>query len=125
MRGLVLTAVMLILTTTNAWSQETVSTASASDSHPPGSQTAAPPLVDRVTDEDRGPVGPVNPGPCGPRGSNDQAPGADMAAHGAVMVGVGTRGYREAAGWVCKPLTGGGAIAVGIDDSQQSRGRAR
>jgi len=122
MRRLALAAVLLGLAApfgaSAAWAQETVSTASSADAHPPGTQAAPGPLDDSIS---RGITHTeVVPGPCGPAVVNTDDPNAapDTRPHGEISVGVGTGGYREVGGYVCKPLAGGGAIAIGVDQMQ-------
>jgi hypothetical protein len=119
MRGCVLSAVLLSLAATSAWSQETVTTASAADAHPPGPQAAPNPLDDTVGRETTHNTE-IVAGPCGPTVVNSDDPDAkpDTRPHGEVTVGVGTGGYREIGGYVCKPLANGGAVAIGVSQMQ-------
>jgi len=126
MRGIVLTAVLISFAASAAWSQETVSTASPADAHPPGADAAPGPIrgtADHVRTEDVV----MDAGPCGPAvsASDDPSTPPDTHPHGEVSVGVGTGGYREIAGSVCKPLANGGVISIsaGQEQDQQHWGR--
>jgi hypothetical protein len=94
----------------------------APPAQPQPAMAPAAPLLD--ADDAQAVDGPtIRAGPCGPQ--MIAADGrADTKAHGYVDVGVGTRGYRHIAAGVCKPLAGGGAIAVSVSDTQ-IQGRRR
>jgi hypothetical protein len=130
MHRLALFAVLLsfaaTLAATTAWSQETVTTASSADAHPPGAQATPGPLDDSIGRETTH-TSEVVDGPCGPTVSNSDDPnaGPDTHLHGEVSVGVGTGGYREVGGYVCKPLASGGAVAIGVSQMQGNTGWGR
>ncbi|HEX7758981.1 MAG TPA: hypothetical protein VF459_05740 [Caulobacteraceae bacterium] len=67
-----------------------------------------------------GPGGP-RMGPCGPLETPDGKP--DKSVHGEVHAGVGTHGYREIGGAICKPIGENGAIAIAIDKTDGDYGR--
>jgi hypothetical protein len=119
MRRLALSAVLLSLAAGPGWSQETVSTAASTDAHPPGTQGGPGPLDESVGRETEHTTTVID-GPCGPTVVNSDDPNAapDTRAHGEVSVGVGTGGYREVGGYVCKPLPDGGSIAIGGGEMQ-------
>jgi hypothetical protein len=130
MRRLALSAVLLslaaALAATTAWSQETVSTASSADAHPPGTQATPGPLDESIGRETSH-TSEVVDGPCGPTVSNSDDPNAapDTHLHGEVSVGVGTGGYREVGGYVCKALPNGGSIAISGGQTQGNVGWGR
>jgi len=123
MRGLALTAVLFSLAASGAWAQETVSTASPADSHPPGSSAAPAPVDDGIA-RDTTETTEVVAGPCGPTiASDDPSSPPDTHPHGEVSVGVGTNGYREVSGYVCKRTANGGSVAIGVATQQGGWGR--
>ncbi len=67
-----------------------------------------------------GPLGP-RMGPCGPLQTADGKP--DKGVHGEVHAGVGTHGYREIGGAICKPIGENGAIAIAVDKVDGDYGR--
>ncbi|MGA0603076.1 hypothetical protein ACO2Q3_20380 [Caulobacter sp. KR2-114] len=69
-----------------------------------------------------GPLGPKM-GPCGPLETADGKP--DHSAHGEIHAGVGTHGYRNIGGAVCKPIGDNGAIAIAIDKTDGDYGYGR
>jgi hypothetical protein len=69
-----------------------------------------------------GPLGPKM-GPCGPLETPDGK--ADYSPHGEVHAGVGTHGYRNIGGAICKPLGDNGAIAIAIDKTDGDYGYGR
>ena len=122
MRGLALTAVLISLAASGAWAQETVSTASPADSHPPGAGGAPAPVDDGIQ-RDRTTTEVVS-GPCGSTSaSDDPSSPPDTHPHGEVSVGVGTNGYREVSGYVCKRTADGGSVAIGVATQQGGWGR--
>ena len=60
-------------------------------------------------------------GPCGPLETPDGKP--DKSAHGEVHAGIGTHGYREIGGAICKPIGENGAIAIAVDKVDGDYGR--
>jgi hypothetical protein len=87
---------------------------------PTGGAPAAPyagplRLDDRLDDGGPGFLRPT--GPCG--GPAKTADGkTDKTPHGEVWAGVGTRGYREAGGAVCVPLSDKSALTIAVDAGQ-------
>jgi len=126
MRRLALSAVLISLLASGAWAQETVTTASSADAHPPGTLAAPSPLDESIGRQTTHTTL-VTEGPCGPTVSNSDDPnaGPDTHLHGEVSVGVGTGGYRDVSGYVCKPLASGGAVAIGVSQTQGNIGWGR
>ena len=119
MRVLALAAVVALITCGTAWADETVTTATPADAHPPGAatagtQAAAPTSIaaDRPRDG-----GGVRMTACGPEGV-DSAGVTETRPHGEISVGAGTHGYRDVGASVCQPLPNGGFIAVSGSDSR-------
>ncbi|MBS0412503.1 MAG: hypothetical protein JSR86_21490 [Proteobacteria bacterium] len=96
----------------SALAQEAIPTAGGAN--PDAAPKPAAPPAD-LGDYDAFSDGPLGPkmGPCGPLETADGKP--DKSAHGEVHVGVGTHGYRQIGGSVCKPIGDNGAIAIAID----------
>jgi hypothetical protein len=114
MRRLTVATLAWLWAVAPAFADAPIATSNPTQTGPPAS-AAAPPLAggeDAAGDDQ-----PIAIGPCGPtRARADGSP--DHAAHGAVEVGVGTRGYRHVAATVCKPIGDAGAISVSVGDSQ-------
>lgn len=105
-----------------AMAQEAIPTAGGAQSN----VSPKPPATDndlRPHDEFAdGPLGPKM-GPCGPVETPDGK--ADYSPHGEVHAGVGTHGYRNIGGAICKPLGDNGAIAIAIDKTDGDYGYGR
>jgi hypothetical protein len=118
-RVLALVAAATLLAGSSAFADETVTTATPSDAHPPGAGAPAPgPLVPPPAR--RASEGDVLMTACGPEPVNADGVAA-MTPHGQVSVGTGTHGYREVGGSVCQPLPGGAWVAVSADSSRIGR----
>jgi hypothetical protein len=102
-----------------ACAQEAIPTAqhAAADAPAPPATGAVSTLdAERDRFDDRG-ARPMM-GPCGPTGPNAKGDGPDQKAHGEVMVGAGTRGYREAGAVVCQPIGDNSAVTIAVDAGQ-------
>lgn len=109
-----------------ARAQEAVPTVLRPASDAPATTPATPVATldaDRDRYDDRGP-GPLI-GPCGPTGPNAKGDGPDHKAHGEVMVGAGTRGYREVGAVVCQPIGDHTAVTIAVDAAQDHGERRR
>lgn len=117
MRLLTLAAVLPLVVAAPAWADGPIATAgNPAQMSAPQPADAAPPLP---TDPSltAGAGQPLVMGPCGPtKAKADGAP--DSSPHGEVEAGVGTHGYRELAGSVCKPIGDTGAVSVSVGESQ-------
>jgi len=120
-RVLALAAVAVLLTGTSATAgDETVSTATAADAHPPGVATPAPGPLNAPGNRFGAGGGDVLMTACGPERVNDQGV-VENKPHGEISVGAGTSGYREVGGSVCQPLPGGGFVSVTAGSSHFGR----
>jgi hypothetical protein len=95
-----------------------IATAAPSDAHPPAAETPGPLNAAKPDGADE--VGPI--GPCGRPISVDANGKPDLRPSGEVSVGVGTRGYREVSGTVCKPTANGGFVAISAGQIQAPSG---
>jgi len=105
-----------------ALAQEAIPTAGGAQSNVSPKTAAAPSDLRPLDEFADGPLGPKM-GPCGPLETADGKP--DHSAHGEVHAGVGTHGYRNIGGAVCKPIGDNGAIAIAIDKTDGDYGYGR
>lgn len=122
MRGILVLALAFSLSAgAAAMAQEAIPTAGGAQSNVSPKAPAATADNDlRPYDEFAdGPLGP-RMGPCGPVETPDGKP--DHSAHGEVHAGIGTHGYRNIGGAVCKPIGDNGAIAIAIDKTDGDYG---
>jgi hypothetical protein len=110
--------------TSPALGQEAIPTApeTADGGAPPAPPTESPL---RLSDHfDRGPefLGPR--GPCGGPAKTESGK-TDTTPHGEVWAGAGTRGYRDAGGVVCLPLSAKTSITIAVDAGQIDGWRGR
>jgi hypothetical protein len=120
-RVLALAAVAVLITWGTASADETVSTATPADAHPPGAalagaQAATPTSINDPNNRPHEGGG-VRMTACGPEGV-DSAGVTETRPHGEISVGAGTHGYREVGGSVCQPLPNGGFVAISGGQSQ-------
>lgn len=102
-----------------ALAQEAISTAGGAQSNVSPKATPADTDLHAYDEFADGPLGPKM-GPCGPVETPDGK--TDHSAHGEIHAGVGTHGYRNIGGAVCKPLGDNGAIAIAIDKTDGDYG---
>ena len=120
-RALAFAATAALLVCGTASADETVSTAAASDAHPPAAQPAPPASLNDGAGR-HGQDGSVRMTACGPE-AVDAAGVSENRPHGEVSVGAGTQGYREVSASVCQPLPNGGFVAISGGQSQGRFGR--
>ena len=91
-----------------------IPTAGSGPTAPPSTAPPAPLPTEGTASADGQPMamGPCGPEKVGPDGTLETKP------HGEIEAGVGTGGYRHIAGAVCQPLGQGGAVAVGVSETQ-------
>lgn len=122
MRVMAFAAALGLLLSAPALAQAPIATASAGPAAPQPT-AAPPPLPAAGTTFDQGP--PMAMGPCGPEKIKPDGH-LDTAPHGEVDAGVGTNGYREIGGSVCKPIgQDGGFVAVSAGEVQGDVGGYR
>ena len=124
MRALAFATAVALILAGPALAEGPMTTAPVAGPGAPQPTAPSPPLP---TDEagavaDQGPQ--MAMGPCGPE--KVKADGTlETKPHGEVEVGVGTGGYRHAAGYVCQPIGQNAAIAVGVSQTQYDQGHRR
>jgi hypothetical protein len=112
LRALSLGACLSLLVGAAALAQEAIPTAGGVNPNSAPKSTVAPRELgdpEQFSSDDYGP----RMGPCGPLQTADGKP--DKSAHGEIHAGVGTHGYRNIGGAVCKPIGENGAVAIAVD----------
>lgn len=110
MRAIVFVTATVVLFAGPALAQGPIATAAGAA--PAAPQPATPPAPLPTAGAASAPEQPVAMGPCGPEKVKPNGQ-LETAPHGELEAGIGTSGYRHAAGMVCQPIGQDGAVAVG------------
>ncbi|MGZ3274655.1 MAG: hypothetical protein ACXU82_19130 [Caulobacteraceae bacterium] len=116
MRAMALATAVALLLAGPALADGPISTAPTAGPSAPQPTTPSPPLRSSMA-ADTGEDQPIALGPCGPEKVRPDGR-LETAPHGEIEASVGSHGYRELAGVVCKPIGQNAAVTIGASQTQ-------